>query len=209
MNLLFQFSSFFKNFKWVNYLPNCCRMMNRKEAFSLLKKYLKDVKLLKHSLSVEAIMKGIARYIDEDENLWSRVGLLHDLDYEYTQGHPEKHANISADILAGLIPEKGINAIKAHNYLHTDYLPITSIDKSLLASDAVSGLIIATALVMPSKKINDVRFETLLNKFNDKSFAKGCDRSKINLCIDIGIDLNDFLSLSLNALIEISDELGL
>ena len=184
-------------------------MMNRKEALSLLKKYLRDDKLLKHSLSVEAIMNGIARSIDEDEHLWSRVGLLHDLDYDYTQGHPENHANITADILAGLIPEKGINAIKAHNYIHTDYIPTTSIDKSLLASDAVSGLIIATALVMPSKKINDVRFETLINKFNDKSFAKGCDRNKINLCIDIGIDLNDFISLSLNALIEISDELDL
>ena len=184
-------------------------MMNREEAFSLLKKYLKDDKLLKHSLSVEAIMNGVAKSIDEDEKLWSIVGLLHDLDYEYTQGHPEKHAKISADILIGLIPEKGINAIKAHNYLHTDYVPITSIDKSLIASDAVSGLIIATALVMPSKKISDVRFETLLKKFNDKSFAKGCDRNKINLCIDIGIDLNDFLSLSLNALAEISDELNL
>jgi len=209
INQLFQFSSFFKNFKCENHLLNRCRMMNRNEALTLLKKYLKDNKLLKHSLSVEAIMKGIAKFIEEDIDLWSRVGLLHDLDYEYTQGHPEKHANISADILAGLIPEKGINAIKAHNYLHTDYIPTTSIDKSLLAADAVSGLIIATALVMPSKKINDVRIETLLNKYNDKSFAKGCNRNKINLCLDIGIDLNDFLSLSLNALIEISKELEL
>jgi putative nucleotidyltransferase with HDIG domain len=183
--------------------------MNREEAFTLLKKYLKDNKLLKHSLSVEAIMKEIAKSIDEDKDLWSKVGLLHDLDYEYTEGHPEKHANISADILAGLIPEKGINAIRSHNYLHTDYIPTTSIDKALLAADAVSGLIIATALVMPSKKINDVKLETLLNKFNDKSFAKGCDRNKINLCNDFGIKLNDFLFLSLNALMEISDELDL
>jgi predicted hydrolase (HD superfamily) len=137
------------------------------------------------------------------------VGLLHDLDYEYTEGHPEKHSKISADILDGLIPEKGINAIKSHNFLYTGNIPTNSIDKALLAADAVSGLIIATALIIPSKKINDVRIETLLKKFNDKSFAKGCDRNKINLCQDIGIDLKDFLFLSLNALIEISDELDL
>ena len=90
-----------------------------------------------------------------------------------------------------------------------DYIFITSIDKSLLAADAVSGLIIAAALVMPSKKIHDVRLKTLLNKFNDKSFAKGCDRNRIKLCLDVGIDLETFLMLSLNALKKISDDLDL
>ena len=184
-------------------------MINRNEAFMLIKKYLEDDKLIKHSLAVEAIMGRIARSLDENEDFWSIVGLLHDLDYEYTQNNPEKHANISAQILSGLIQEKGINAIKAHNYLHTDYVPTTSLDKSLLAADAVSGLIIAAALVMPSKKINDVKLETLLNKFNDKSFAKGCNRKRINLCLDVGIDLDKFLDLSLNALKDISDELDL
>jgi len=184
-------------------------MMNRKEAFTLLKKYLRSDKLLKHSLAVEAIMGETAISLDKDKDLWRLVGLLHDLDYEYTQDTPEKHANVSAQILAGLIPEKGINAIKAHNYIHTDYVPTTSIDKSLLAADAVSGLIIAAALVMPSKKIHDVRLKTLLNKFNDKSFAKGCDRNRIKLCLDVGIDLETFLMLSLNALKKISDDLDL
>ncbi len=184
-------------------------MINRREAFTLLKKYIKNDKLIKHSLAVEAIMGEIATSLDKDEELWRLVGLLHDLDYEYTETTPEKHANVSAQILAGLIPEKGINAIKAHNYIHTDYIPTTSIDKSLLAADAVSGLVIAAALVMSSKRIHNVRLETLLNKFNDKSFAKGCDRNRINLCLDVGIDLDAFLMLSLNALKEISDELNL
>jgi putative nucleotidyltransferase with HDIG domain len=183
--------------------------MNRNEAYTLLKQYLKDSKLIKHSLAVEAIMRGIAQYIDEDVELWGKVGLLHDLDYEYTEGQPEKHANISADILAGMIPEKGINAIKAHNYVHTDYIPTTSIDKALLSADAISGLIIATALIIPTKKINDVKVDSLINKYNDKSFAKGCNRNKINLCLDIGIKLNEFISLSLNSLKEISKELDL
>ena len=184
-------------------------MINREEAFVLLKKYLRDDKLIKHSLAVEAIMKKIAKKLGEDEELWTVTGLLHDLDYEYTKKEPENHANISAQILEGLLPERGVNAIKAHNYMHTDYIPITSIDKALIATDAVSGLIIATALIMPSKKLSEVRLETLINKFNDSSFARGCNRGRIKLCLDAGIDLEEFLALSLDALKEIADKLSL
>ncbi|UCH72244.1 MAG: hypothetical protein JSW62_01475, partial [Thermoplasmatales archaeon] len=140
---------------------------------------------------------------------WGLTGLLHDLDYGYTQAYPEKHATMSAEILDGLVPENSINAIKAHNYMHSDYIPSTSIDKALIASDAVSGLIIATALVMPSKKLSEVRLETLLNKFHDSSFARGCNRKRIELCMDNGFDLEAFLDLSLEALKDVSDELGL
>ena len=184
-------------------------MITRDEAFALLQKYLKNEKLLKHSLAVEAIMKKMAQKLSKDVELWGLTGLLHDLDYEYTSGEPEKHANVSAQILEGLIPEKSVNAIKAHNYKHTDYIPTASIDKALIAADAVSGLVIATALVMPSKKLADVQLETLIDKFYDHSFAQGCNRSRIELCQDTGIDIEAFLSLSLNALKEISSELSL
>lgn len=183
-------------------------MINREEAFALLKKYLRDDKLIKHSLAVEAILRDMAKKLDRDEELWGVIGLLHDLDYEYTKREPEKHANLSAQILEGLLPEKGVNAIKAHNYMHTDYIPTTSIDKALIAADAVSGLIIATALVVPSKKLSDVKLETLVNKYKDSSFAKGCSRSRIELCLDAGIEIDRFLDLSLNALKGIADKLG-
>ena len=184
-------------------------LISREEAITLLNKYINTKKLIQHSLAVEAIMKEMANQLEEDQNIWSLVGLLHDLDYSYTQQNPEKHANMSATILQGLLPDKGINAIKAHNYIHTDYMPTTDLDKSLLAADAVSGFIIAVALVMPSKKINDVKNESLIKKFNDKSFAKNCNRNKINLCLDLGIKLEDFLELSLNELTKISVELDL
>jgi len=184
-------------------------MINRDESFALLGKYLKDDKLLKHSLAVEAILVKMARKFDEDERLWGLTGLLHDLDYEHTQGNPEKHAKVSAQILEGLIPRDAVNAIKAHNYMHTNYIPITNLDKTLIAADAVSGLIIATALVMPSKKLFEVELKTLLNKFRDNSFARGCSRNRIKLCLDIGISQEMFLELSLNALKEISDKLDL
>lgn len=154
-------------------------------------------------------MRAMAQRLQEDEYLWGVVGLLHDLDYDYTQGNPEKHANFSAEILKGLLPDEGVNAIKAHNYLHTDYLPSTRLDKSLIAADAVSGLIIASALVMPHKKISEVTPDTVLKKFHDKSFAKGCNRNKIQLCVDVGIPLGEFLDLSLDALKGIAEDLGL
>ena len=184
-------------------------MINREEAFALLKKYLRDDKLIKHSLAVEAILRDMAKRLGKDEEFWGVVGLLHDLDYEYTRKEPEKHANVSAQILEGLLPEDGVNAIKAHNYMHTDYIPVNTIDKVLIAADAVSGLIVATALIVPSKKLSDVKLETLINKFNDNSFARGCSRSRIQLCIDAGVDLERFLAYSLNALQKISDKLEL
>ena len=184
-------------------------MITREEAFALLQKYLKDEKLIKHSLAVEIIMRKMANKLGEDAELWGLAGLLHDLDYDYTDKEPEKHANVTAQILDGLIPEKCINAIKAHNYKHTDYIPITSIDKALIAADAVSGLVIATALIIPSKKLADVKLETLLDKFYDHSFAQGCNRRRIELCQDTGLDVEAFLALSLNSLKEIADELGL
>jgi putative nucleotidyltransferase with HDIG domain len=184
-------------------------MIDKKEANYLLKKYLQDDKLLKHSLSVEAIMKKLAIYLRKNEELWGLVGLLHDIDYEYTIGKPENHGLLSGKILDGLLPINAINAIKAHNYIHTEQLPISTIDKALIASDALSGLIIASALVMPSKSLKEVRLQTLKKKFKDTNFAKGCNREKIKLCDDIGISVNDFLKLGLQSLKEISSVLGL
>ena len=184
-------------------------MINRDEAFELFEEYLKDDKIIKHSMAVEAIMIKMAIKLDENETLWGLTGLLHDLDYDYTHGDPQNHANVTAKILDGLLPKSSVNAIKAHNFIHTNHSPTTIFDKTLIAADAISGLIIATALVMPTKKLSEVELKTLLKKFKDKSFAKGCNRNKIKLCIDAGIKQELFFELSLNALKEISDKLDL
>jgi hypothetical protein len=184
-------------------------MMSREEALELLHKYLRQQNLIKHSLAVEAILKATAQKLNKNEELWAQVGLLHDLDYDYTKENPEKHALITSEVLEGLLPEEGINAIKSHNYQHTFQIPETSLDKSLIAADAVSGLIIAAALVMPSKKLSEVTVRTLVKKFKDKTFASGCNRKRIELCEDIGINRDDFLQLSLMALQNIADDLDL
>ena len=184
-------------------------MIDRDSGLKLLKKYLRNENLIKHSYAVEAILRKTARILKKDEELWAITGLLHDLDYEYTKENPEKHAMMTAEFLNDLISEEAINSIKAHNYTHTMHIPETYLDKALIAADAVSGLIIAAALVMPSKKIADVQLKTLQKKYKDKSFAAGCNRRRIELCEDIGLDLDDFLELSLNALKSISNDLGI
>ena len=180
-------------------------MIGRQQGLELLIKYLKNENLIIHSLAVEAILKEMAKKLGEDEELWGLVGLLHDLDYDYTKEDPEKHSTITVQILEGLVPKEVLKAIKSHNYQHTMQVPETLLDKSLIAADAVSGLIIATALVVPSKKLSDVELKTLINKFKDNSFARGCNRKKIELCVDFGIERQVFLNLSLEALKSVAD----
>jgi putative nucleotidyltransferase with HDIG domain len=184
-------------------------MLTRKESIDLLKKHLRTGNLIKHSYAVEAILREMAKKLSEDEELWGLTGLLHDLDYDFTKDDPEKHSQITVQVLEDLLPEEAIDAIKAHNYQYTAQIPHTYLDKSLIAADAVSGLIIAAALVMPSKTLAEVTPQTLMSKFKDKSFAAGCNRKRIELCEDTEIHLQEFLELSLNALKGIADTLGL
>ncbi len=183
--------------------------MQRDEAVSLVKEYVKRENLFKHILAVEAIMRGLARHFGEDENRWALVGLLHDVDFEKTMETPEKHGLMAEEILKGKVDEEIIETIKAHNYEHTGVEPKTRMAKALIAADAVSGLIVAAALVMPSKKLSDVKLETLEKKFKQKDFARNCNRERILFCEKIGVDKKEFLKIALSALQSISEELGL
>jgi predicted hydrolase (HD superfamily) len=175
-------------------------MINREEAFVLLRKYIKDQDLIRYSIAVEALLREIAKKLQKDEELWGLVGLLHNLDYQYTIREPEKRGSLSAQILEGLLSESGINAIKANNYMHTSYIPVSSLDKSLIAADAITGFIFSTARAIPSKSLSDVDTSILLSKFNDPTFAPDHNRSKIRLCVDVGIELEFFLALCLYTL---------
>ncbi len=183
-------------------------MLSREEAFGLLKANLKNDKLTKHCLAVASIMQALARELGESEELWYLTGLLHDLDYEQTKENMKEHGLKSAELLEGKLPEQAISAIKAHNEL-TGYADDSKLALALRASDAVSGLVIATALVMPDKRLASVRVESLKNKFKQKDFARNVKRESILLCEKLGLSLEKFLEISLNALKEISDQLGL
>ncbi|RLF56962.1 MAG: phosphohydrolase [Thermoplasmata archaeon] len=184
-------------------------MINRSEALEILDHYIHEENLLHHVFLVETIMISTAESLQQDSDLWGLVGLLHDLDYEYTGDQPEKHGILTGQILEDLIPDTGIHAILAHNYVHTEVIPTSILDKALIASDSVSGLILASAKIMPDKKLSQLTLSSLKKKMKDNSFAKGCNRDKILLCQDFGIDINDFLDLSLKSSQKIHDKLKL
>lgn len=183
-------------------------LISREEALELIRRHVGSDKLVKHMLAVEAIMRALARRLGGDEELWGLTGLLHDLDYEIVGKDMSKHGLVSAEMLKDILPEEALNAIRAHNE-HTGFKDDTPLAKALRAADQVSGLIIATALVMPNKKLAEVKVKSLLKKFKQKDFARNVKREKILLCRDLGLELEEFLEIALKALQGISDNLGL
>ena len=182
--------------------------IDRNEALQLLKKYIKNEKMIKHMLAVEAIMRALAKKLKEDEDLWGITGLLHDIDYEVVGKDLSKHGLVSAEILKDKLPEDVLKAIMAHNEL-TGVKCDSPLAIALRAADQVSGLIIATALVMPNKKLEEVKVSSLKKKFKQKDFARGVKRDRIKLIEKLGIKLDEFLEIALRALQGIHEELGL
>jgi uncharacterized protein len=184
-------------------------MLTRPEALGLIERGISKRNVAYHMIAVEAIMRSLAKSLGEDEARWGLVGLLHDIDYEKTEATPERHALLAEDILKGLVDSEVIRAIKSHNFEHTDCKPETRMEKALIAADAVSGLLIACALVMPSKKIADVKQESVARKFKDKDFARGANREKMLYCEQIGLSKEKFLEIALTGLKEHAQEIGL
>ncbi|MEC9489444.1 MAG: HDIG domain-containing metalloprotein [Halanaerobiales bacterium] len=183
--------------------------MQREEALKLMEENIKQKNLRKHCLAVEAVMAELADYFGKDEQKWRLAGLLHDIDYEQTADQPEKHSQIGADMLAEMgMEEKIVDAVRAHNGMHE--LPReTLMAKSLYAADPLTGLIVASALIHPEKKLNSLDTEFVLNRYGDSSFAKGADRDVIASCKELDLKLKEFVGLSLGAMQNISDDLGL
>jgi len=185
--------------------------MKREEAIALLNNNLKNKNLIKHSLAVEAGMKGLAKHFGENQEDWAMAGLLHDIDYD--QVVPDKlseHSKLGAQILK----EAGLNedicqAVLTHNEMH-GIEPQTKMAKALRSIDPLTGLIVASALVLPSKKIADVKPETVLNRMDEKSFAKGANRAIIKAGeILLEMALPDIIKIVLEAMQEIADNIGL
>ncbi len=184
-------------------------VLSRDEALNLVKKHVSKKNVVYHMLAVEAIMRNTAKHFGENEDQWGLIGLLHDVDYEKTEATPEKHSLLAEEILKGLIPDELIKAIKSHNFLHTGVKPETKMEKALIASDAISGLLVTCALVMPSKKLADVKVETVAKKFKDKDFARGAERERILICEEIGIPREKFFEIALSGLKGVAAEIGL
>lgn len=183
--------------------------MNRDQAWAVLTEFTVNHNLIKHALAVEAAMRAYARKYGEDEETWGIVGLLHDFDYEQ---HPtaEEHPFAGMEILRQRgWPTEIIEAVASH----ADYTGIprdTLMKKALFAVDELTGLIVAVALVRPSKSLADVDVEAVRKKWRDKAFARGVNRADIERgAAELGVDLSEHISTVITAMQGIAVELGL
>ena len=178
--------------------------------FELLAKNISNENLIKHCLAVKAIMEELAEHFGEDKEKWGTAGLLHDIDYEKTKDKPAQHSLVGAQMLEELGFGRDIcQAVKVHNEAH-GIKPETLMEKALFVSDPLTGLIVAAALVLPSKKIADLSVENILNRFGEKSFARGANREIIKKCGELlNLSLAEFVQIGLKAMKQIAGELDL
>jgi uncharacterized protein len=183
--------------------------ISREEALSLLKEHLKNENLIKHSLATEAIMRALAKRLVKDEETWAIAGLLHDLDTDLVNADLKTHGNKTAEILQekGISPEI-INAIKMHNEEAQDRKRSDVFEKALAAGETISGLITATTLVYPDKKLASVKAKSIKKRMKERQFAASVNRDIIRECEDIGIPLDEFIEISLGAMCGIANDLG-
>lgn len=185
--------------------------MNRNQALGLLHENLKDENLRKHCYATEAVMKRLAREKGEDEELWGLAGLLHDLDLEITGADMSRHGEVAARMLEERgAPVEMVRAIRMHN---TEGLGLgqreTVMEHALAASETLTGLIVAAALVRPDKELAGVKASSLRKRMKEKAFARGARREVIMECEAAGFDLDQFLGFALDAMQGISNQLGL
>jgi len=185
------------------------KIPTREEAFELLKKYNKTESLIKHALAVEGVMRYFARKLGEDEEKWGTIGLIHDLDYEQ---FPDQHCKKTEAILReNNWPEEYIRAVVSHGWgICTDVQPESEMEKVLYTIDELTGLVVTTALVRPSKSVMDVKAKSVKKKWKDKRFAAGVDRSIIEKgAAMLGIELPDLINDTIMGMREVAEEIGL
>lgn len=193
--------------------------MDRNQAYQLLTKYLQNKNLIKHCLACEATMKALYRRLDTDyvqnqaeEEKWGITGLLHDVDYELAQkeNRLSEHGTLIFEREPDVIPSDIEQAIKSHNFENTKVEPVTPMDWAITCCDQLTGLIVAAALVRPDKKLSSLTAESVIKRMGEKSFAAGANREMIKLCEEkLGIPLAEFVEITLKAMQEVANELGL
>jgi len=182
---------------------------NRETALDLFKKYNKSESLLKHALSVEGVMRYMAKKSSEDEEKWGIIGLVHDLDYEM---YPDQHCIMTEKILKeNSWPEEYIRAVLSHGWgFVNDVKPLSLLEKTLFAIDELTGLVATSALVRPSKSVMDMEARSVKKKWNDKRFAAGVDRSVIEKGAEmLGVSLDDLITDCIMGMREVAAEIGL
>jgi putative nucleotidyltransferase with HDIG domain len=184
--------------------------MTRDEAYALLCQYVEADNLRKHCVATEAILRALARRLGKDEELWGITGLLHDLDFATTADLPAEHTKLTCQVLAekGLPPE-ALRAIREHNAEALGIERASDFGIALACGETITGLIVATALVYPDKKLASVKPKSILKRMRKKDFARAVSREIIAECTRLDIPLEEFVTLSLEAMRGVADDLGL
>lgn len=184
--------------------------ITRKQALDLVLQHINSPQLIKHSLASEAVMRALAERLEADPEQWGLAGLLHDLDIEQTLDDPARHTHVTVSILQNLdLEPEIIDAIRLHNEKAHPERRSTCFHHALAAGETITGLIIATALVYPDRRLASVKPKSVRKRFKEKSFAAGADREIIRECELCGIPLDEFCDICLQAMQQVSDELGL
>ncbi len=182
----------------------------RDQAFELVKKYNKDPFHVKHALTVEGVVKWFANELGygDDAEFWGICGLLHDVDFE---NWPEEHCKKAPELLAEIDADESIvHAVCSHGYgICSDVEPEHEMEKVLFATDELTGLIGAAALMRPSKSCKDMELKSLKKKFKDKKFAAGCDRDIIRRGAEmLGWELDELFEKTILAMRTVEDEVN-
>ncbi len=181
----------------------------REEAFALLKKYNQSQSLITHALSVEAVMRHFAEKYDEDPDKWGLIGLVHDIDYEM---YPDSHCQKAREILEeNQFPEEYVRAVLSHGWgICTDVKPESLLEKVLYATDELTGLVTATALVRPSKSVLDMKAKSVKKKWKSKHFAAGVDRNIIAKGAEmLDIEIGALITETIMGMRNVAEAIGL
>jgi predicted hydrolase (HD superfamily) len=190
----------------------------RAQTINLMNEHITNAGLRKHCLAVGAAMRALAEHFHDDGDLWEIIGILHDADWEETKDAIDQHTRKTVQwintLASGREPDTTaiiVRTILSHNYHNNgEPEPSNTREWALSCCDELTGIIVANALIMPSKRLADITPESVIKKMNTKSFAAAVDRSGIILCEEkLGMKLYDFVSMVLRGMQQQSSELGL
>ena len=183
------------------------------DARELLHAHMQNPNLRRHSYAVGYTMRALAKRLGGDSDVWEVLGILHDADWEETKNSPELHTINTITWLAekGITDGPIVHALQSHNRAYTKLAEIDGLmEWALETCDELTGFIVAVALTRPDKKLSSVGVESVLKKWKTKEFAKAVDRDHIAQCEEkLGIPLEEFIQLTLTAMQQHSEELGL
>lgn len=183
--------------------------ISRDQAWTLLNENVKSESMLRHSLASEAVMVALARRLGHDEYEWGLAGLLHDVDVELTNADPLTHGVFAEKLLLNKVSTPVLDAIMMHNEQSAGKARFLLFQHALAAGETITGLITATALVYPDRKLASVKIKSITKRMKEKAFAASVKRENILECEHFGLSLDEFTEISLNAMKEIADQLGL